>query len=313
MDRRPRRPVVLVTGASSGLGLAVLRRLYNQSVHVVATARVASLPRFAAMGIRPGPTLALLPLDVTDADQRRDVLAQVEQRFGGVDVLINNAGVAYRSVVEQVTEAERLTQMDVNFLAPMALARLVLPHMRAQRWGRIINVSSVGGMMAMPTMAVYSASKFALEGASEALWYEVRPWNVHVTLVQPGFISSESFKNTRFTAASRCATADRRDPYHEHYANMGPFIAKIMRLARATPDTVARRIVRTLDARRPPLRVPATLDAYLFAALRRLLPRGLYHRALYGALPGVRRWGPHETEATPAVAPLANPTADRPR
>ncbi len=96
--------------------------------------------------------------------------------LGGVDVLINNAGVAYRSVVEHVSERERLQQMGINFRAPMELTRLVLPYMRSRRAGRIINVSSMGGMMAMPTMAVYSASKFALEGATESLYYEVKPW-----------------------------------------------------------------------------------------------------------------------------------------
>ena len=92
----------------------------------------------------------------------------------------------YRAVLEHVSDAERVAQMDVNYLAPMDLIRLVLPRMREKHAGRILNVSSVGGMMAMPTMAVYSASKFALEGATEALYYEVRPWNIRVSLIQPG-------------------------------------------------------------------------------------------------------------------------------
>jgi short-subunit dehydrogenase len=209
-----------------------------------------------------------------------------------LDVLINNAGVNVRSVVEHVSEADRLAQMDVNFRSPMELSRLVLPHMRAQGFGRILNVSSVGGMMAMPTMSVYSASKFALEGASEALSYEVRPWNIYVSLIQPGFINSDGFEKVRFTRLSESARDVSSDPYHNHYEYMSGFIEKVMRLVPSTPDSVAKKIVRTMLSRRPPLRVPATLDAHLFSALRRLLPRELYHTILYHSLPKVKLWGP---------------------
>ncbi|MEE9385710.1 MAG: SDR family oxidoreductase [Nannocystaceae bacterium] len=289
--------VVLVTGASSGLGLAMARQLLQLDYRLVLTARERALPRFAEAGIEDSERVRLRALDVTRIEQRRAVVDEAQADWGGVDVLINNAGVAYRSVVEHVTEDERFAQLDVNFMSPMALARIVLPAMRAKRRGRIINVSSVGGMMAMPTMSAYSASKFALEGASEALWYEVRPWNIRVTLVEPGFISSDSFANTRYTQASLASSSDVRDPYHEHYVNMAPFIAKVMRLTVATPESVARTVIRTIRSRHPPLRVPATIDAHLFALLRRMLPRGLYHRVLYAALPGIRTWGERKTLA----------------
>ena len=237
---------MLVTGASSGLGLVLAQRLVEEA---------------------------------NDA-------------WNGVDVLVNNAGVMYRSVLEHVSDAERLQQMDVNFLAPMELVRLVLPTMRAKQAGRILNVSSVGGMMAMPTMAIYSASKGALEGATEALWYEVRPWNVHVTLVEPGFVHSASFERTRYTHDSELSAGDAHLPYHAHYVHMAPFIERLMRMARATPEAIARRMHRLIRARRPPLRAPVTLDAHLFSGLRRILPHRLYHAVLYRNLPRVREWGP---------------------
>ncbi len=239
-----------------------------------------------------GERVWIRPLDVTDSGQRRAVVAEAEDLKGGVDVLINNAGVSYRAVVEHVTDEERLAQMDVNFLGPMAMAGLCLRGMRWRRRGRIINVSSVGGMMAMPTMAVYSASKFALEGATESMWYEVRPWNVRVSLVQPGFIHSESFEMTRYTGASRRSSEDPLRSYHLHYVNMERFIARLMRLSLATPERVARRILRCMRQSDPPLRLPGTIDAHLFTLLRRLLPRTLYHRLLYAFLPNVRDWGP---------------------
>lgn len=249
------------------------------------------MPRFAAAGISESEQVFLRPLDVTDRAQRIAVVEEVERDLGGVDVLINNAGVTYRSVVEHVNQDERLAQMDVNFLSPMHMMRLVLPGMRARRRGRIINISSVGGMMAMPTMSIYSASKFALEGVSEALWYEVRPWNIHVTLVEPGFIHSGSFANTKYTKDSWDSMEHDLDPYHAHYENMAPFIARQMGKSTSTVESVARRVLKVMRAKRPPLRAPATRDARLFSILRRILPRRLYHGILYRMLPGVRTWG----------------------
>jgi NAD(P)-dependent dehydrogenase (short-subunit alcohol dehydrogenase family) len=289
----PERPVVLVTGCSSGIGLALARRLVAwPAARVVLTARAASLDVLREEGLVESDRVLALPLDVVDLDQREAVVAAVAERFGGVDVLINNAGVAYRSVAEHLMPHDAFEQLATNFLGPMDLARLVLPHMRRRRCGRIINVSSVSGMMAMPTMGAYSASKFALEGASESMWYEMRPWNVHVTLVQPGFIRSESFRNTRLSVGARRAEGDPSEPYAPVYLGMGPFIEWLMNHAVATPDVVARRILATLRRRHPPLRVSATIDARFFYLMRRLMPRRLYHGVLYALLPHVREQPP---------------------
>lgn len=287
------RPVVLLTGASAGLGLVIARQLLARDRYrVILSARRASLGRFAACGIHETRHVCLRPLDVTLPEEREAVVAEADAHWGGVDVLINNAGVAYRAVTEHVRDDERFAQLDVNYLAPMELARLCLPRMRDKRAGRILNVSSVSGMMAMPTMSIYSASKFALEGASEALWYEVRPWNIHVSLIQPGFINSSSFQNVRFSQLALEAR-DRPDgPYAAHYRFMGFFIERVMQRVKATPERVARRVLRTMERRHPPLRVSATLDATAFSLLRRLVPRRFYHWLLYRNLPNIRSWGP---------------------
>ena len=282
---------ILLTGASSGVGMAIARRMMDTPHRVFLTARAESLGRFGAAGVHESDNVQIRALDVSSDEQRRGVIDEMNSRWGAVDVLINNAGVSYRAVVEHVTEEDRLMQMDVNFRSPMELTRLVLPRMREQRFGRIMNVSSVGGMMAMPTMAVYSASKFALEGASEALWYEVRPWNVRVSLIQPGFIRSDGFEKVRFTSLSRASQGESPGPYANHYRFMERFIASVMGSALATPDSVARTVLRQMARRWPPLRVPATLDARLFSLLRRLLPRRLYHWVLYRSLPGIGQWG----------------------
>ena len=283
---------VLLTGASTGIGLAIARALLRTQYRVILTARQSSLPRFDSHDVRESERVRIRSLDVTNAEQRDAIITEAERDWGGIDVLVNNAGVSYRAVVEHIAEHDQLAQMDVNFRSPMELVRLVLPGMRDKRAGRIITISSVGGMMAMPTMAAYSASKFALEGAHEALWYEVRPWGIRVSLVQPGFVDSDGFQRVRLTPESDRSEHDLFEPYHEHYVNMGPFIANLMRASRATPDSVARVVLRTIRRRRPPLRVPATIDALGFSMLRRILPRSTYHWLLYRMLPDVRAWGP---------------------
>ncbi|MGI8602817.1 MAG: SDR family NAD(P)-dependent oxidoreductase [Verrucomicrobiales bacterium] len=286
------RPVVLLTGASAGLELALARRLLAENAfRLVLTARAESLNRFAPAGIEASDNVWVRRLDVTNAAERRAVVAEICQRWGGVDILINNAAVAYRTVIEHIDDETWELVMTTNCSAPMELARLVLPAMRSRRRGRIINVSSVGGMMAMPTMSLYSASKFALEGATESLWYEVRPWDIHVSLVQPGFIHSDSFKNTRYTAESRRQMEDPHAPYHAHYFFMADFIARQMQWARATPERVADVVLDTIWRRRPRLRIAATWDARLFALLRRFFPRRFYHAVLFRCLPHVDSWG----------------------
>ena len=290
--QKKQKRTVLITGASSGLGLALTKELVGSGeFRVIATAREQSLDRFKGEGLLENENLFIRPLNVLIKSERDAVIKEANEKWGGIDVLINNAGYCLRGVVEQVNETERLKQIDTNFRAPMALIRGVLPSMRKKRAGHIINVSSVGGMMAMPTMSIYSASKFALEGATEALWYEVRPWKINVCLVQPGFINSDSFKNVKLTPESRKSIRDKNDPYFYHYDSMAPFIAKLMKSSPATPDKIAKKIHRIIQTEDPPLRVPVTLDAYVFGLLRKFLPRSWYHALMYYLLPRVFRWG----------------------
>ena len=150
--------VVLITGVSSGIGLALIRQLWKSKYRIVATAREGSLPKLVGEHFRDTDRFLLRPLDVTEHHERERLIREINQRWGGVDILINNAAISFRSVMEHMSQEDDLIQMSTNYLSAMALTRLVLPTMRKNRWGRIINVSSVGGMMAMPTMGAYSAS-----------------------------------------------------------------------------------------------------------------------------------------------------------
>ena len=147
----------------------------REGYQIFATTRNSSFDQLKDI-VKGRPRIIPRALNVTQLDQAREVVGWIEKMHGPVDILINNAGVSYRTVVEEMTPEDELVQMATNYLGPMHLIRLVLPAMRKRRCGHIINISSVGGMMAMPTMSSYSASKFALEGGTESLWYELRPF-----------------------------------------------------------------------------------------------------------------------------------------
>lgn len=217
-------------------------------------------------------------------------MGEIISRWTGVDILVNNAGISFRAVVEHMSAAEEQLQFDTNYFGPLGFIRATLPHMRKIGRGKIINVSSVSGMLAMPTMGSYTASKHALEGLSEALWYEVKPLGINVSLIQPGFVRSKSFLKVHYSTRSGPQN-ESEGLYADYYQNMTPFIERFMRLSLTTPEGVAQKILKVIRWRNPPLWVPVTLDAKLFYYLRRFVPRRLLLPILFSVLPGVRKWG----------------------
>jgi Short-chain dehydrogenases of various substrate specificities len=283
------KPVVLITGCASGIGLALTKTLVTHPEYrVVATARGNSLKRLHEQ-FTENENLLLRELDVVDEESRIQLIREIEKIWGGVDILVNNAGISYRAVVEHMTEKDEQYQMATNYFGPLGLIRLVLPHMRETGRGKIISISSVAGMLAMPTMSSYSASKFALEGASESLWYEMRPFGVSVSLVQPGFVNSNSFRNVYHSERSQ-PTRVWSGPYSDFYQNMAPFVERMMLSSLSTPQQVAKIILSTIKKEKPALWIPATLDARVFYFLRRILPRKIFLQFLYFCLPKARKW-----------------------
>lgn len=285
----PSQRVALVTGASTGIGLSTARELIRQGYFVILTARDSSLARLQNQDfLNDSSKYWLRPLDVRKALERRELIREIEHKLGRLDILVNNAGVVYRTPIEYAYEFESKEQMLVNFHAPIEMIKVCLPMMRKTGGGHIINISSAAGFFSVPTMGLYAASKHALEGASEALFYELKPWNIHVTLVEPGFIASEAYMNCRLGLAFDQRSSATAAQYRLQTRMISSLVEKAIRLTTSTPDNVAREIAKVLRLKRPPLRRQVTLDALVFSFLKRFVPPMLFDRLIGVCLNRIR-------------------------
>ena len=258
----------LVTGCSTGIGRATAEALAKAGYETWATAR---RPETLA-GIAGVRTAAL---DVTDEASMRDVVEQT----GGVDVLVNNAGYAEMGPVEAVPVETWRRQFETNVFGLVRMTQLVLPHMRANRWGRVINLSSMGGQLTFPLGGAYHATKYAVEALSDALRLEVASFGVRVVLIEPGPIKS-AFEETADDALNRYLGG----AYDAQIQQFGALMAGTYssRLA-ASPERVAKAIVRAV--KRPRSRVRVTPHAHVLTRSRRLLPDRVWDAALTSRMP----------------------------
>lgn len=235
--------VWFITGASRGLGRAFAEAALAAGDRVVGAARdVSPLDDLAAR--HPGRLLAL-GLDVTDRAAVFDVVARASEHFGRLDVVVNNAGALFSGMVEEFTEAEARAQLDLNFFGALWVSQAVLPHLRAQGGGHLVQISSIGALGGFPSTGLYSASKFALEGMSEALAAEAARFGVKVTIVQPGGYWTDLYTN------SRAATPNPAyDPLREELARQwadGSIDSE--------PRLAAKALMTLVDSDDPPLRL----------------------------------------------------------
>lgn len=236
--------VWFITGASRGFGrewtLGVLRR----------GGRVAACARDTAPieEIRDefGDAVLPLTLDVTDRAAVATAIAATVERFGQIDVVVNNAGYGQYGFVEEVSEDEIRAQMDTNFFGAVWVTQAALPYLRRQRSGHIVQVTSTAGLVTAADVGVYSASKYALEGLSEALAAEVRPLGIHVTMIEPGLY------DTGFAAQAKRATAIA--DYADAHAQANEALGEILGAASDPADTVES-LLAIVDAKVPPLRL----------------------------------------------------------
>jgi NAD(P)-dependent dehydrogenase (short-subunit alcohol dehydrogenase family) len=274
---------VLITGCSSGIGEATAKRLRASGWTVYATARRPdSIAHLEQAGAR---TLAL---DVTDEDSMRAAVETVEREHGAVGVLVNNAGYSQGGAVEQVPMAAVRRQFETNVFGAIRMAQLVLGGMRRQRWGRIVNVGSMGGRLTFPGGGLYHATKYSLEAISDALRFEVKGFGVGVVLIEPGLITTE-FANAAVAAA---ADAAHDGPYREFDAKLAALTTGVyegpMRHLGGGPDVVAKAIERAIKRRRAPARVPVTASARISILTRRLTPDRVWDVAMRSQYPQPR-------------------------
>ncbi|CAN5860946.1 oxidoreductase [soil metagenome] len=271
---------VLITGCSSGIGRATAGHLVDVGWRVYATARnVAAIAPLEERGCE------LLPLDVTDDGSMISAVEEVERREGAVGVLVNNAGYSQSGAVEAVPMDKVRSQFETNVFGLVRMCQLVLPGMRRQGYGRIVNVSSMGGKLTFPGAGYYHASKHAVEAISDALRFEVEGFGVKVSVIEPGLI------RTGFADAAVGSMDDSEDG---PYAGFDAAVAKattenyeqgpIARLG-GGPETVAEAIEEAISGRSPRSRYGVTPSAHLFLWLRHLLPDKAWDAVLRSSYP----------------------------
>lgn len=259
------KPVALVTGASSGIGSAAASALATAGFVVVGTSRNSS-----RLDDRDGVTF--VDLDVADDESVARAVDGVVERFGQLDVVVNNAGSGAVGAAEETSLDQLRRIFDVNFFGAVRVTTAALPHMRANGGGRIINISSVLGFLPAPFMASYAAAKHAIEGYSESVDHEVRQYGVRVLLVEPGY--------TRTTFETNASHPD--DPLPVYSAQRGAIERLVSDAIRdgEDPAVVARSIVAAATDRKPKLRSPAGPMARRVSRARRLAPAGAFDRQI---------------------------------
>ena len=256
---------VLITGCSTGIGRASAEHLAGRGMTVYATARrPESIEDLESSGCR---TLAL---DVTDEASMSAAVAQVEEAEGAVGALVNNAGYSQNGAVETVPLDEVRRQFETNVFGLLRMSQLVLPGMRRQGHGRIVNVSSMGGKLTFPGGGIYHATKHAVEALSDAMRFEVKGFGVDVSVIEPGLI------RTNFAETSVGSVSQEAGPYAEFNsavaaATAGAYDGPLGKLG-GGPEAVAKAIEKALTAERPRTRYKVTASARLLMAQRSLLP-----------------------------------------
>jgi NAD(P)-dependent dehydrogenase (short-subunit alcohol dehydrogenase family) len=270
---------VLITGCSTGIGRAAAERLARAGMTVYATARQPeSIEDLKAAGCR---TLAL---DVTDEGSMRAAVEEVERAEGAVGALVNNAGYSQSGAVETVAMDDVRRQFETNVFGLLRMSQLVMPGMRRQGHGRIVNVSSMGGKLVFPGGGIYHATKHAVEAISDAMRFEVRGFGIDVVVIEPGLIK------TNFAETSVGSVPQEEDgPYSEFNtavaaATAGAYDGPLARLG-AGPEAVAKTIERALTANRPRTRYKVTASARILMAQRRLLPDRAWDRIVGTSFP----------------------------
>ncbi|MDP6402124.1 MAG: SDR family oxidoreductase [SAR202 cluster bacterium] len=267
-----RAKTVLITGASSGIGKATALHLAEKGYTVLGTSRsMERLTDLQAQAESSGLRVKPLELDINDDQATADALNRILDEFGPLDALVNNAGYGLWGPVEDLTIQEVRDQFETNFFAALRLIKLVVPGMVEMHRGTIVNISSVEGRLATPFNGAYAASKFALEGLSEALRTELWPFGIRVAVVQPGLFQTQ-FQQNQVVGEAADTEGGIYTPYLATYRSKH---SRYERLA-TDPIAVAKVVHKVLRSRRPAFRHPVGLEARLGMIGARLIPERIF-------------------------------------
>ncbi|MDQ0903473.1 MULTISPECIES: oxidoreductase [unclassified Paenibacillus] len=243
-----------ITGAARGIGFEILKAVLETGDNVIATVRSSAESLADKLG-NP-ENLQVVLLDITDEQQAIAAANQAVQKFGKIDVLVNNAGFGLLSAVEEATAEEVRRNFETNVFGLLNVTRAVLPHMRQRRSGHIINFSSVGGLSGYIGWGVYGATKFAVEGLTESLALELAPLGIHATVVAPGF-----FRTEFLDAASLTRSGNIIPDYAETVGEMRKFATQANKKQPGDPVKLAKAIVQVANAEKPPVHLPLGKDS----------------------------------------------------
>ena len=258
--------VILITGISSGFGKKTAELLAEKGHKVYGTVRKET---------DINPLVNVLKMDLTDQQSVQMAVEKVLKKEGRIDVLVNNAGMHTGGSIETTAVENAKMQLDTNIMGMVYMLREVLPTMRKQKSGTIINLGSIGGLMGLPFQGFYSASKFAIEGLSEALRMELKQFNIKVVVINPGDFHTNNTANRRNFLANSA-----NDPYAEQFTKTLAVIEKDEN-AGWDPEVLARKLVKIIETKNPCHRyVIASAEQKLAVILKRLLPSGLFMKIL---------------------------------
>ncbi len=291
---------VLVTGCSTGLGLEIALHLAGSGFHVYASVRNADHRETVLAAARQRSVTVEVPrLDVTEPASIEATISTIIAKSGGIYGLINNAGVALRGCVEDLTEEELRAVFEANVIGTFAVTRRVLPHMRAAGRGRIVTISSVGGRIATFGLSAYCATKFAQEAFGEALALEVEPFGLQSILIEPGIIDTSRWTPNRGNARR---ALDPSSAYYALFRRHEQIADERVRQSPTTRAHVARAVEEALTAKRPRMRYVVGRGANVAILLRRYVPNTFFERLYFGEL--MRR-------VTRDMPPLPKPSIER--
>jgi Short-chain dehydrogenases of various substrate specificities len=277
MDVTIKNKVALVTGSSSGMGFATAITMARAGIHTYASMRnLKKSKTITELASTEKLPLQVVQLDVNDKKSIKEIITKIVTEKERIDVLVNNAGYGLFGSLEDVSIEEMKAQFETNFFGVIRVTQLVLPIMRKQKSGTIVNVSSVGGRIALPILSAYQSTKFALEGLSESMSYELEPFGIKVVIIEPGAIRTNIMNSSIWAKKAQ----DPKSPYFSQLQRIKDHFKSMMENESSPPDEVAKVILEAITSENPQLRYTVGQDAATLIQARVNMPETQFKKMI---------------------------------